>query len=616
MPTHPLAGHARRRGWQYAALASAVALTATMPVPAAQFASGDITGSLDTTISYGTSWRVQGRDSSILGLTSTTLPNGSAPPGSLGGTAFSVNGDDGNLNYDKGLVSNILTAIFELGIDHAAGYGAFVRARAFYDFENEDGDREKIDLTDEAKDLVGSQLRLLDAYVYGSFNLGQAPAELRLGNQVVSWGESTFIQNGINVINPIDVPAIRVPGAELRQALLPVPMAWGSVDIKENHTIEGFYQFAWDDTDPEPSGSYFSTNDFATEGGSKLMLGFGSVPDIVPVGGPVGAPIGAAVPRGEDVEPGDSGQFGLAYRLFLPQLHDTELGFYYVNYHSRLPIISARTGSLAGLAGGNYAASARYFVEFPEDIKLLGASFNTQLGSTDWAVQGELSHKLDVPLQVDDVELLFAALSPLSVTGNPAGAFFAQQNQVVPGGVDFDTVVPGYIRRDVTQFQITATGVYANVLGANQLGLVGELGLTHVHNMPGQSELRLESPGTYTSGNRFATLAGIQPATESVGGFADATSAGYQIRGRLTYNNAIGPVALLPSFAFRHDFSGNSPGPGGNFLEGRKALSLALGANLRNEWTAELRYTNFFGAGRYNLLNDRDFISFNIKYSR
>ncbi len=606
----------RARCRRHAVLATALALSVAAPVPAAQFASGDVTGSFDTTLSYGTSWRVEGRDTGILGVTSTTQPNGSAPPGSLGGTAFSVNGDDGNLNYDKGLVSNILTAVFELGIDHASGYGAFVRARAFYDFENEDGDREKIDLTDDAKKLVGSDLKLLDAYVYGSLNLGSAPAELRLGNQVVSWGESTFIQNGINVINPIDVPAIRVPGAELRDALLPVPMAWGSVDINESNTIEGFYQFAWDDTDPEPSGSYFSTNDFATDGGNKLMLGFGAIPDIVPVGAPVNVPIGPAVPRGEDVEPSDSGQFGLAYRLYVPQFHDTELGFYYVNYHSRLPIISARTGSLGALASGNYAASAQYFVEFPEDIKLLGASFNTQLGTTGWALQGELSHKLDVPLQVDDVELLFAALSPLSATGNPAGVFFAQQNQVAPGGVGFDTVVPGFIRRDVTQFQVTATGVYANLMGADQLGLVAELGFTHVHSMPDKGELRMESAGTYTSGNPIATLAGVQPATELASSFADATSAGYQIRGRLIYNNAIGPVALLPSFAFRHDFSGNSPGPGGNFLEGRKALSLALGANLRNEWTAEVRYTSFFGAGRFNLLNDRDFISFNIKYSR
>ena len=33
---------------------------------------------------------------------------------------------------------------------------------------------------------------------------------------MINWGESTFIQGGINAINPVDVSALRVPGAELR----------------------------------------------------------------------------------------------------------------------------------------------------------------------------------------------------------------------------------------------------------------------------------------------------------------------------------------------------------------------------------------------------------------
>ena len=64
------------------------------------------------------------------------------------------------------------------------------------------------------------------------------------------------------------------------------------------------------------------------------------------------------------------------------------------------------------LATHEYAQTARYFTEFPEDIQLLGLSFNTQLGTTGVALQGEVSYRMDVPLQFDDVELLFAALTP------------------------------------------------------------------------------------------------------------------------------------------------------------------------------------------------------------
>ncbi len=615
--------------WQQAGVlgaACATVLAVSAPSHAVQFQTETVTGSLDTTISYGTTWRVQSQDKNLLGTASTTQPNGSQPPRTLGGRAHSVNTDNGNLNYDTGLVSNVLKITSELGVDHDSGLGVFVRGTAFYDFENEDGDREKIDLTDGALDLVGSDVDLLDAYGYSQFQLGQMPVEIRVGDQVASWGESTFIQNGINIINPINVAAIRIPGAEVREALLPEGMVWANFGIRDNQSLELFYQYDWDDTEPDPSGSYFSTQDFVGKGGDRVMLGFGLIPDTIPFGPAAAAaigqsPQGVAVPRGTDKRADDGGQYGFAYRLFLEQLHDTELGFYFINYHSRLPLISALTGSLAGLAAGDYAGSARYFVEYPEDIRLLGTSFNTQLGTTGVALQGELSYKFDAPLQVDDVELLFAALSPLAIAEARAGApglgsLLARTNQVVPGGAGFDTVIPGFIERDVVQLQTTATQVLPNVFGADQLALVGEVGVTHVRDMPDRSKLRLESPGTTTSGNPVHTALGVQPATELSSHFADQTSWGYQVRGRLTYNNAFGPWALLPNFAFRHDFSGNTPQPLGNFLEGRKAVTLGLTANLRNEWEAGVSYTSFFGAGRVNLINDRDFISFVVKYSK
>jgi len=87
------------------------------------------------------------------------------------------------------------------------------------------------------------------------------------------------------------------------------------------------------------------------------------------------------------------------------------------------------------------------------------------------------------------------------------------------------------------------------------------------------------------------------------------------VAGRLEYANAIGAVNLVPRFSFAQDVSGISPGPGGNFIEGRKGLTLGLGLNYRFQWELDLSYTNFFGAGRYNLLNDRDFIAANVKFT-
>ncbi len=70
------------------------------------------------------------------------------------------------------------------------------------------------------------------------------------------------------------------------------------------------------------------------------------------------------------------------------------------------------TAQATALATHEYAQTAHYFTEYPDDIQLFGVSFNTQLGTTGVALQGEVSYRQDVPLQYDDVELLFAALTP------------------------------------------------------------------------------------------------------------------------------------------------------------------------------------------------------------
>ena len=596
-------------------VAGTVALLACAGASAYDFSGETYQGSVDTTLSYGVTSRIEDRDEAIVGRTN-------------GGEAYSVNGDDGNLNFDKGIVSNAVKVTSELELDYDT-YGVFLRGTAFYDYEIVDGEREHVPLSDEAEDLVGRDAKILDAYAWKDFQAGERAGEVRVGNQVLSWGESTFIQNSINTINPVDVSRIRVPGAELREALEPIPMISASLDVSENSTVEVFYQIQWRETVIDPPGSYFSTNDFVGEGGERVQLGFTAVPegDFL------------SVTRASDRDARDEGQYGVAYRVFAPSLADTEFGFYYINYHSRLPIISGRTGTAAGIqaaidvytnagvapgtdatidafATDAYASTARYYVEYPEDIHLFGVSFNTQLGTSGVALQGEISHRKDVPLQVDDVELLFAALGPISnenLSGSPG---LAELNQLADVTTP-ETDIPGFIQRDVTQVQFTATKVFSHLLGAEQLAVVGEVGYTYVHDFPDKDDLRLESPGTYLSGNealasRHGPGAGL---FEPASAFADQDSWGYRILARLSYSNAIGAVNLSPHLAWAEDVKGNSPGPGGNFLEGRQAMTLGISGDYLSQWSADLSVTRYDGAGRYNLINDRDFAAFNIKFA-
>ena len=419
---------------------------------------------------------------------------------------------------------------------------------------------------------------MLDYFLWASIDLGPVPVQVRVGDQVISWGESTFIQNSINAINPINVAAIRLPGAELREALIPEGMVWASAGLTDNLTIEALYLYDWGETIIDPMGSYFSTNDYASEGAEYLTLNFEDV-------------LQTQIPRLANNEASKDGQFGVAARLFVEQLNNTEFGFFYLNYHSRLPLISATASVPISVDTGWQPVPfmAGYFNEYPEDIQLFGVSFSTEFAGV--ALQGEVSHRKDVPLQVDDVELLFAALQ-------------VPTSQLYPGPMELGTYIQGYRLLDVTQVQMTATQLLGPVLGANTGVALVEVGYTHVHSLPDPDVLAINTPGSEPNSDGTALIE--HP--------ADTNSWGYRGVVKLTYLNAIGGIALAPRIAWKHDVTGNSPGPGGNFIEGRKAITLGLGATYQS-WQADLGYTNFFGAGDYNAIHDRDFVAFNVKYS-
>ena len=670
----------------FALAAGALALGGSLhalPAQAIEFGDGELQGSLDTTLSHGMTFRVAKRDPEL---------------------ASGANDNDGNLNYDRGLVSNAskFTTDLDIGI---GGFGAFLRTTGFLDYENQNGTRERTPLSDAAKDRVGRDVEVLDAYVAAAFDAGDTALDFRLGKHVLNWGESTFIPNGINAINPFDVSKLRRPGSELREALLPVGLASLSVAPTDHLSVEGFYQFDWEPTEIDPVGSYFSVTDYAGPGAEKAVIALPGL-DLGDMGltaesnpfaifaatsvagafAPLTAPDPdfLIAPRHEDHEPDDSGQWGIAARYLAEALNDTEFGFYYMNYHSRLPVVGAHTGTAmdagAGLAvvggirqnqatairellhastGGQcqpgsqvpackaaearitalvdgaaqaagidaYAENGHYFLEYPEDIQLFGVSFSTELGASGWALQGEYSYRRDAPLQFAERKVFADALAPFTglqaciarkVPGLIAGGLNPLQAQgrasqlcigefAAAGLYDADTV--GYVRRNVSQVQATATRVFGpNVLGADATVFLAEAALMQVHDMPAGKGVAAEdlTPADFP----IESPAG---GTRGVEADADATSWGYRLAARLDYNNAIGAVNLYPYAQFLHDVNGNSPAPAGPFVEGRTALTIGLRADYLSRWEADIGYTRYAGKGTE--LADRDFISASVKYS-
>jgi hypothetical protein len=463
---------------------------------------------------------------------------------------------------------------------------------------------------------------------------------VRLGKQVVSWGESTFIGGGINSINPIDVSAFRRPGAEIKEGLIPVNMFYVSQSLTENLSAEAFYQIEWDQTVVDNCGTFFSQPDIVADGCDNNLRVLNKRSQIPAIAlGPLAAngvdvnEEGVLVRRGPDRDARDSGQWGASFKYMFDPL-DTEFGAYFMNYHSRAPIFSATgapqsvyntaralPGPFAALGPLLVAGNSQYFIEYPEDIRLYGLSFSTTL-PTGTAWSGEISYRPNAPVQLNSTDILFAGVRPLG--GSLSNASLLNG---VPG-----QDLHGYNRKEITQFQTTLTHFFDQVMGASRLTLVGEVGVTHVGGLESSSDVRYGRDPVYGPGELPATggqntcvalnnstINGAGPGTPRNNlsrnctdeGFTTATSWGYRGRAIWEYNDVFAGVNLKPNVAWSHDVSGYSPGPGGNFEEGRKAVSLGVDAEYQNTYTASLAYTNFFD-GKYTTVDDRDFVALSL----
>ncbi|MBU3057164.1 DUF1302 domain-containing protein [Pseudomonas indica] len=573
-------------------LAAAVALGCSAQAHAVSFNIGEIEGQFDSQLSVGASWAVRAPDKDFISTAS-------------GGTASSRTSDDGRLNFKKGeTFSKIFKGTHDLELKYR-DVGVFLRGKYWYDFELKDEHRMFYDIDDHNRKegAKSSGAQLLDAFIYYNYSLGDLPGSVRVGKQVVSWGESTFIGNGINSINPIDVAAFRRPGAEIKEGLIPVNMLYLSQSLTDSLSVEAFYQLEWDQTVVDNCGTFFSTSDVVADGCEDRLTVFG--PDLPPGESTNSFIDNAYIPRAGDRDARDSGQYGIALRWFSEALNDTEFGLYAMNYHSRSPVFSTirtTTPSPAFIPG---APNARYFIEYPEDIHLYGVSFQTNVGGT--ALSGELSYRPNMPMQINSTDLSFAAL------GLPFNPVFESGHATNAAGAD----IHGYQRKPFTQAQVTAVQFIDRVLGASRLTLIGEVGYNHIGGIKDDpSELRFGRDPIYGAGE--FSVPGVCQAFNAANphecqgdGFYTSSSWGYRLRASLDYSNVIAGINLSPNLAWSHDVDGYGP----NFNEGSKAISVGLNADYQNTYTASLSYTDFFG-GHYNPTTDRDFValSFGVNF--
>lgn len=616
---------------------------------------GAVTGSLDTTLSYGTGWRLENPENSLSGNYSTYA----AAVQDNHRTYINKNDGDANFDNNSSPISNAfkITSDLELKYDNM---GAFVRGTAFYDtvIMDEAPNRAHPSLypnsascnvqNTSAADIAqgkcgfpsaidghsGSNARLLDAYVYGNFDVAGHALNLRAGEQVISWGEALFLQDGINSANPVSLSKLRLPGAEVKEALLPLPMLYTSLGLTDKLTMEAFYEFGWAQSEPDDVGTYYSTDDaFGGLGANRILveasaLGAATYNDLMDDGllnGSNTSPYltNAALPH-KSVD--NQGQYGVAFRF---SLESTELGLFFMNYHSHKPVAQATTGTLNPLLGplapAGYVNSTVYQLVYPENIQMYGLSFSTTAG--DFSFSGELAYRPN--------DVILSELGDNLVAYNTIAAACYGSGVCNPStGSNFGDILgmvkPGqttqvYAKLETYNLDLVSIYNFGPMLGADGMTGVLEYGASYI---PAGEDQRYASTASLINIPLANVPAPLRAAICSApkvdanscisegpsNDYLDKLSMGYRLVLTSTYNDAFAGVALSPMIRFAHDFKGNSQRTG-NFLENRMAATVGLSALYNQAFEVGVAYNAFWGAHNSNLLADRDNITATLKYS-
>ena len=580
-------------------------LLAAQPAAAVEFETGSIKGSFDSTVSFGVQRRLQGQDCRII-----ANDNGgcAATEGTLGtvvngpGFGFTANpdfnnlqADDGNLNFNKGdIPSAALKGTHELYLKMPQGVSSLVRATWVRDFRADHTRRTP--LSEDAKDLAVKNLTLLDAWVAKDFTLGGRPAKVKLGNQVISWGEDIFIYGGVNVTNAIDLRKFHTPGTQLKEVFRPAPMISLNTGLTDKLSLETYYQFRWNGFQFDPVGTYFSGADVVGKGvqgaflpSSLLGEAPGSFGDpgtvsnglLAPEGTRLSLPdlvgAGTFIPREFERKPKKGGQYGAALRYKAD--NGVEWGAYYLRFHDKLPFIGF--GADPGAPGPD-----SFFVSYGESRNLFGVSANTVIG--DVAVGAEISYRPKDSVMIDPTVPMAGRYSVMDVA-NTTGARahvrgFVEEKRWQAHLTGFYLVAPSSPLGNITK-----------ALGAAEWTMLGELAYTYY-------------PKLNLSGAVPYLLPNYELPTRGSFGYVLSTFMAYPHVGGSGWN-------LSPQVDFAHDVHGTSPNalP---FVQGRRALTLSLNFERdSSKWKFNVGATKFWGGGANNLAIDRDFLFTSLSHS-
>jgi hypothetical protein len=478
-----------------------------------------------------------------------------------------ANGNDGNYNMDE-LVSSRLGLLTELSVNYK-NFGAFVRARAWYDDVYKNGEPEPApvatynhpdasainEFNPATVDYLGSEIELLDTYVFASFRVNDRSLSVKLGKQVINWGESMAFSNSVNsAINPVDANAGTRAGVDLKEIFLPTEALYVQSSITDSINVQTFVQLKHRGTVLIPTGAYFSETDMLGAGGEYMFSG----PSLIP-----------RDDRTDEVS--DSGQYGLAFSFITDG--NAEYGLYYVNAHDKAPSLQS--------FGSNYRTW------YAEDRKVFAGSFSTVIGDTN--VSGELSYRPNAVVILDpscvDLSALFAGTS---------GAALLPLN---PHLTCTEHAPAEVTDAKYTQAQVSAVHVLGGSTYWDQLSIAAEA-VAWKYLSIDQAYSDAKDEDLYVTNT--------------------ASGLGSLVRVGLDYFNIMGGANLSVPLTWQYGWAGTNSRS--NTREGASIFSIGAELTFPSNITASLVYTQYDGETEqadptFYTLEDRDNVALSAKYS-
>ena len=474
-----------------------------------------------------------------------------SPSAALISGAAKVNNDDGDRNFSKGLISNRADLLSEFDVQKD-GFGLRLSAAAWYDTVYNSGTSNTSKATSnnvsapynafspDTRRIGGRNAEMLDWFVFGRNQLGDATLSYRLGQHSLIWGTTLFFgMNGIaKGMAPIDLYKLSIPGAQAKETTIPVPQLSSTLQLSNDTSVEAYVQFKYRPTRLHPAGSYLSATDMLGDGAESMYAG------------PLKLKY-AGMAKGDLPN-----NFGLALNT-RSELLDADIGLYAIRYNdTSLQIVTQ-------------AASQRYFLAVPNQVRAFGASISRLVGSANLGLEASMRYGQPLVARSGTVSL-------------PAGA-----------GSSWLTDNTPYPTGRTAHLNLSGTMIG----GASSLwdgsSLVGELSANHLNSIEGNAA-KVDTTLNKTSyGGRVV----FTPTWYQVAPGLDLSvplNLGWSFKGRSVIDTAF-------------PFSG-SPDHGGELIVGVTGVYLT-------KWTGNLSFINYRGKATSQALLDRDYFRFSLQTS-